>query len=212
MGLGCRLWRKCRHTLALRLPPRMFERYGPGPLKHWFRNPSSVNTQIISGRERVYQILIASPPEDATDISSLSMGSNQNAITESSSDLSQDENESASMSVIDRSSALTLASSALKATTSTKTNTEIETKRASKADTTKTKTEHKTRTKQLQKKAPRYIVCMGLSGSGKSTFANRLAESFPPSNGWLIINQDRLGKRECEKLARKSRRGVRVVL
>jgi len=55
---------------------------------------------------------------------------------------------------------------------------------------------------RAQRKAPRCIICMGLPGSGKSTFANHLAKSFPPENSWLVLNQDRLGKRECERLAR----------
>jgi atypical dual specificity phosphatase len=54
---------------------------------------------------------------------------------------------------------------------------------------------------RAQRKAPRCIICMGLPGSGKSTFAYHLAKSFPPENSWLVLNQDRLGKRECERLA-----------
>ncbi len=64
---------------------------------------------------------------------------------------------------------------------------------------------------RLQRKAPRCIICMGLPGSGKSTFANSLAESYPPSNSWLVINQDKLGRKECQKLA-KSCKTKRVVL
>ena len=76
----------------------------------------------------------------------------------------------------------------------------------------KTELERKVQTLRLQRKAPRCIVCMGLPGSGKSTFADRLAGSFPPENSWLVINQDRLGRKECERLAGKSRPGTRVIL
>ena len=63
---------------------------------------------------------------------------------------------------------------------------------------------------RLQRKAPRCIICMGLPGSGKSTFANRLAESYPPTKSWLVINQDKLGRKECQKLAKscKTKRAI----
>lgn len=62
-----------------------------------------------------------------------------------------------------------------------------------------------------RRKVPRCIVCMGLPGSGKSTFVGRLTASFPRKTDWLVINQDRLGRKECEKLAGNSRR-KRVIL
>mmetsp|Transcript_20426 Transcript_20426/g.47902 ORF Transcript_20426/g.47902 Transcript_20426/m.47902 type:complete len:159 (-) Transcript_20426:314-790(-) len=38
-----------------------------------------------------------------------------------------------------------------------------------------------------RRNVPRCIVCMGLPGSGKSTFANSLAASFPhKTGGWLV--------------------------
>ena len=57
----------------------------------------------------------------------------------------------------------------------------------------------------------RCIICMGLPGSGKSTFANALPKSFPPENSWLVINQDRLGRKECEMLAGGCKRGRRTI-
>ncbi len=65
---------------------------------------------------------------------------------------------------------------------------------------------------KLQRKAPRCIICLGLPGSGKSMFANRLAKSFPPENRWLVLNQDKLGRKQCERLAKSCKTGNRVIL
>jgi len=65
---------------------------------------------------------------------------------------------------------------------------------------------------KLQRKAPRCIICMGLPGSGKSIFANMLAKSFPPENIWLVLNQDKLGRKQCERLTKSCKTGNRVIL
>ena len=65
---------------------------------------------------------------------------------------------------------------------------------------------------KAQRKAPRCIICMGLPGSGKSIFANSLAESFPPEDSWLVLNQDKLGRKECERLAKSCKTSNRVIL
>ncbi|KAJ3034405.1 hypothetical protein HDV00_005061 [Rhizophlyctis rosea] len=54
------------------------------------------------------------------------------------------------------------------------------------------------RRKQQAKRAPRFVICVGLPGSGKSSFANALEES---QGGWVRICQDDLGSRSaCETL------------
>mmetsp|Transcript_4416 Transcript_4416/g.10612 ORF Transcript_4416/g.10612 Transcript_4416/m.10612 type:complete len:1152 (-) Transcript_4416:225-3680(-) len=63
-----------------------------------------------------------------------------------------------------------------------------------------------------QRYAPRRIICMGLPGSGKSTFAKSLAKSYPPGNSWLVLNQDKLGRKECERLAKSCKTRDRVIL
>lgn len=88
------------------------------------------------------------------------------------------------------------------------------TNRPTTADKKQTSIERKL-VQKAQRRAPRCIICMGLPGSGKSTFANRLAESFPPENSWLVINQDKLGRKECERLAgtvKKGRSNNRIIL
>jgi len=68
--------------------------------------------------------------------------------------------------------------------------------------------------KKAQKRAPKVIICVGLPGSGKSAFARRLSESpllYDNKNEWLVINQDKLGRKECERLAGKSK-NRRVIL
>jgi predicted ATPase with chaperone activity len=60
---------------------------------------------------------------------------------------------------------------------------------------------------KAQRLAPRCIICMGLPGSGKSTFANTLAKLLPPENSWLVINQDRLGRKKLRETRGKLQKG-----
>jgi len=71
--------------------------------------------------------------------------------------------------------------------------TKTETKSSRRADA-KTERENLLAIKRAQNRAPRYIICMGLPGSAKSSFSICLAESSP--SDWLVINQDKLGRRE----------------
>ena len=63
---------------------------------------------------------------------------------------------------------------------------------------------------RLRKKAPKYVILMGLPAAGKSTFASALADEWQPGSGgnlkgissnrrdsqdeWVIVNQDKLGR------------------
>ena len=49
-----------------------------------------------------------------------------------------------------------------------------------------------------KEKLPSLIMCMGYPSSGKSTFAEALSKAFP--DFVTRINQDEIGRRECEKL------------
>jgi len=49
--------------------------------------------------------------------------------------------------------------------------------------------------KDMAKRAPKYIVMVGLPGSGKSTFSHALEAS----GDWTRANQDDLGRKGCEK-------------
>jgi protein-tyrosine phosphatase/predicted kinase/tetratricopeptide (TPR) repeat protein len=49
--------------------------------------------------------------------------------------------------------------------------------------------------KEMAKRAPKYIVCVGLPGSGKSTFSKTLEDT----GNWVRANQDDLGRKGCEK-------------
>lgn len=51
------------------------------------------------------------------------------------------------------------------------------------------------RTKK-QKRAPKYIMMVGLPGAGKSTFSRALEAS---GGGWVRANQDDMGRKNCEK-------------
>ncbi len=70
--------------------------------------------------------------------------------------------------------------------------------------------EYKKQRARARRQVPRCIMLMGLPGSGKSTFANRLAASDPDKNA--IVNQDRLGKKKCIELACKASRKNRIIL
>mmetsp|Transcript_15941 Transcript_15941/g.23960 ORF Transcript_15941/g.23960 Transcript_15941/m.23960 type:complete len:220 (+) Transcript_15941:79-738(+) len=85
----------------------------------------------------------------------------------------------------------------------------------------------------LRKRAPKYVVLMGLPASGKSTFSNRLQSQWQQrvdesqqkahqqqgqggkSNGddnFLIANQDKLGKKECIKLVSENAKKHRIIV
>lgn len=49
--------------------------------------------------------------------------------------------------------------------------------------------------KDVAKRAPKYVVCVGLPGSGKSTFSRALESS----GAWARANQDDLGRKGCEQ-------------
>lgn len=69
---------------------------------------------------------------------------------------------------------------------------------------------------RARRRAPRCIILMGLPGSGKSTFSSCLQETLTENSKefWTIINQDRLGRKACEKLAgsRGNSKSHRIVL
>lgn len=59
--------------------------------------------------------------------------------------------------------------------------------------------------KDVAKRAPKYIMTVGLPGAGKSTFSRALEAS----GGWVRANQDDLGRKDCEKLVSKTVPDVR---
>ena len=60
---------------------------------------------------------------------------------------------------------------------------------------------------------PDILMLVGLPGSGKTTFANRLVSTGGKKGGWDRINQDEMGRAKCEEMARESASaGNRVVL
>ena len=63
---------------------------------------------------------------------------------------------------------------------------------------------------RARRRVPRCVMLMGLPGSGKSTFANRLAASAPSE--WTVVNQDCLGKKKCIALAGMVSKKNRVIL
>ena len=75
---------------------------------------------------------------------------------------------------------------------------------------------------RLRRRAPKFVMLMGMPAAGKSTFSNTLAseweklttkKSHPKSkNGWVIVNQDKLGKKACIDLAGRSAHRGRVIL
>eukprot|EP00594_Rhizosolenia_setigera_P012520 CAMPEP_0178964414 /NCGR_PEP_ID=MMETSP0789-20121207/15655_1 /TAXON_ID=3005 /ORGANISM="Rhizosolenia setigera, Strain CCMP 1694" /LENGTH=690 /DNA_ID=CAMNT_0020649169 /DNA_START=15 /DNA_END=2087 /DNA_ORIENTATION=+ len=102
-----------------------------------------------------------------------------------------------------------------------------------------TKSEIKTAREQaaakarLQRNAPKYVMIMGLPASGKSTFATTLesewrtqqqqikktsfhhnSTSMDNIERWVVVNQDKLGRKACVDLAGKSAgmKNLRVVL
>jgi len=54
--------------------------------------------------------------------------------------------------------------------------------------------------KGTQKRAPKYLMMVGLPGAGKSTFSTALERS----GAWVRANQDDLGRRGCEELLRRT--------
>jgi len=61
------------------------------------------------------------------------------------------------------------------------------------------------RLKDLQKRAPKYIMTVGLAGSGKSTFS----KSLQATGCWVRANQDDLGAKACMKLISETVPAVR---
>jgi gluconate kinase len=70
--------------------------------------------------------------------------------------------------------------------------------------------EYRKQRARARRQVPRCVMLMGLPGSGKSTFANRLAASNPDNN--VVINQDRLGKKKCIELACQASSKNRIIL
>jgi len=60
---------------------------------------------------------------------------------------------------------------------------------------------------QRRRRIPRCVMLMGLPGSGKSTFATQLKNHA----GYLVANQDELGRAECIRVAHKTGRQCVVV-
>jgi len=66
---------------------------------------------------------------------------------------------------------------------------------------------------RARRRVPRCIVLCGLPASGKSTFAARLAAGFAQSKTSLtVVNQDKLGRKECVALAGRASRHNRVII
>jgi len=96
-------------------------------------------------------------------------------------------------------------------------------KKLSKAET-KTHKDQIAARARMRRRAPKYVILMGLPASGKSTFANRLENSrLNREDGkhgnntqaldlWVVVNQDKLGKKASIDLAGRSASKHRVVL
>lgn len=54
--------------------------------------------------------------------------------------------------------------------------------------------------KEVQKRAPKFIMTVGLPASGKSTFSSALVAS----GAWVRANQDDMGRKGCEELVSKT--------
>jgi len=79
---------------------------------------------------------------------------------------------------------------------------------------------------RIRNKAPKYVMLMGLPAAGKSTFANTLASEWQKHNDersatrggnnkedvFVVINQDKMGKKACIELAGKCAGRDRVLL
>lgn len=80
----------------------------------------------------------------------------------------------------------------------------------------KAEKEQQARRAKLRRRAPKYVILSGLPCSGKSTFADTLCNRFRSSEGnqeeWVIVNQDKLGKKACVQLASKCATRGRVVI
>ena len=102
-------------------------------------------------------------------------------------------------------------------------NEDVVEKKLSKAETKTLKEQIAARTR-MRRRAPKYVILMGLPASGKSTFANRLADSLVNSKDekhgnntqekdlWVVVNQDKLGKKAAIDLAGRSASKHRVLL
>jgi shikimate kinase len=70
--------------------------------------------------------------------------------------------------------------------------------------------EHNLRSRR--RRAPRCIMLMGLPGSGKSTFSQRLSHALSRDSPTVIANQDDLGRKQCIQAASSASRRTRVIL
>lgn len=66
--------------------------------------------------------------------------------------------------------------------------------------------------KSRRRRVPRCIMMMGLPGSGKSTFSQRLCRALSEDSPTLIANQDDLGRKQCIKVASRASHRTRVIL
>lgn len=70
--------------------------------------------------------------------------------------------------------------------------------------------EYATQRARTRRRVPRCVMLAGLPASGKSTFASRLAASSP--NEWTVVNQDKLGRKQCIALAGKASKKSKVIV
>lgn len=62
---------------------------------------------------------------------------------------------------------------------------------------------------RARRRVPRCVMTMGLPASGKSTFSAKLAASSPE---WIVVSQDKLGKKQAVALAGKANKKNRVIV
>lgn len=82
----------------------------------------------------------------------------------------------------------------------------------------KAEKEEQARRAKLRRRAPKYVILAGLPCSGKSTFADTFCNRSRASEGnrkqeeWIVVNQDKLGKKACVELASKCATKGRVII
>jgi predicted kinase len=70
--------------------------------------------------------------------------------------------------------------------------------------------EHNLRSRR--RRVPRCVMLMGLPGSGKSTFSQRLCHALARDSPTVVANQDDLGRKKCIQVASRASNRTRVIL